>query len=136
MSILANNDWCLDLGVPCCGYFKVGPSDKVRDRPRKFPHPGHGHEWRRLLFVLNRIFAGNRNLSEHHETNEIWDFRHCLSISFNHNPCGEDVQQNLKSRAGSPNLPRRISRECVVEDLLPWGGPLNLLMKFASFLKI
>jgi len=39
----------------------VGPSDKVRDRPRKFPHPGHGHEW------------------------------------------------------------RRISRECVVEDLLPWG---------------
>lgn len=39
----------------------VGPSDGVRDRPRKFPHPGHGHEW------------------------------------------------------------RRISRDCVVEDLMPWG---------------
>ncbi|CAE7692970.1 unnamed protein product, partial [Symbiodinium necroappetens] len=23
----------------------VGPSDGVRDRPRRFPHPGHGHEW-------------------------------------------------------------------------------------------
>eukprot|EP00931_Biecheleriopsis_adriatica_P008655 TRINITY_DN109804_c0_g1_i1.p1 TRINITY_DN109804_c0_g1~~TRINITY_DN109804_c0_g1_i1.p1 ORF type:complete len:507 (-),score=109.27 TRINITY_DN109804_c0_g1_i1:107-1627(-) len=26
----------------------IGPSDVVRDRPRKFPHPGHGHEWRRV----------------------------------------------------------------------------------------
>lgn len=26
----------------------VGPSDGVRDRPRKFPHPGPGHEWRRI----------------------------------------------------------------------------------------
>ncbi|OLP81800.1 hypothetical protein AK812_SmicGene37619 [Symbiodinium microadriaticum] len=26
----------------------VGPSDGVRDRPRRFPHPGHGHEWRRV----------------------------------------------------------------------------------------
>ncbi|CAJ1447428.1 unnamed protein product [Effrenium voratum] len=31
----------------------VGPSDGMRDKPRKFPHPGHGHEWRRVSRECN-----------------------------------------------------------------------------------
>jgi len=31
----------------------IGPSDSVRERPRKFPHPGHGHEWRRISRECN-----------------------------------------------------------------------------------
>ena len=44
----------------------VGPSDGARDRPRRFPHPGLGHEW------------------------------------------------------------RRVSRECRVEEILPWGGAVDM----------
>ena len=61
----------------------------------------------------------------------------CLSISFNHiTIIVKTFSKTWRSGADSPNLPRRISRECVVEDLLPWGGPLSLLIKFASFLKV
>lgn len=40
----------------------AGPSDGARDRPRRFPHPGLGHEWRTALkstafgVVLRRFF--------------------------------------------------------------------------------
>lgn len=88
VSILATEkNWCFDLGVcPCCGYFKVGPSDKVRDRPRKFPHPGHGHEWRRLLFFSSQNFGWTSKpfRTPRNKMWWLWTFDTCLSISFNH----------------------------------------------------
>eukprot|EP00913_Durusdinium_trenchii_P031671 g29657.t1 len=45
----------------------VGPSDGVRDRPRKFPHPGPGHEWRRISRALeNFSFQSHLRYQQHH----------------------------------------------------------------------